>query len=214
MARGLLRTVAWRPDGWDGHDTATLYRLNDGWEVSGVADAAVDIGDILLDPQTTPTGLVRLRLEYTLITDPQWQTRTVRMQLTSRTSKLRRACTLSVNSHGVWKQKSGNMAPDLWFLTEIYDFSLDVTPAMRVQQVRGLNLEVGQEEEVKAARLNLPDFTVDPIFILLERTGDTTYSCLETNGGLTLESQFTVDDLGLVADQEGAWNRIAADATP
>ncbi|MCA9877427.1 MAG: putative glycolipid-binding domain-containing protein [Thermomicrobiales bacterium] len=213
MPREPLRTISWRPDGWQGHDTATLYRLDSGWEVSGAADATLDVSDVLLSPEQAAFPTVQFQVAYTLIVDERWQARTVRIQLSSHTPKLKRDCTLSVNQHGAWKQKSGNMAPDLWFLTDIYGFALDITPAMRVQQVRGLNLEPGQEKEVEAVRLNLPDFTVDPVFVLLERTGETTYTCLETNGGLTLESQFTVDDLGLVVDQDGSWTRIAEAAT-
>jgi hypothetical protein len=70
-----------------------------------------------------------------------------------------------------------------------------------------MTLEVGQEREIEAVSLNLPDFSVDPVYVLLRRTGETSYECLETNGGMSVESQITVDDLGLVVNQEGIWTR-------
>jgi hypothetical protein len=45
------------------------------------------------------------------------------------------------------------------------------------------------------------------VYVLLRRTGETSYECLETNGGMSVESQITVDDLGLVVNQEGIWTR-------
>jgi hypothetical protein len=88
-----------------------------------------------------------------------------------------------------------------------------MTPAMRVQQVRAMAQEVGQEKEIEAGSLNPPDFSVDPVYVLLIRNGDSSYECLETNGGMSVESRFTVDDLGLVVNQEGIWTR-SADSGP
>ena len=46
MPGELLRTVAWRPVVWGGSDVASLFRLNDGWEVSGVSDLHVDFNEM------------------------------------------------------------------------------------------------------------------------------------------------------------------------
>jgi hypothetical protein len=106
--------------------------------------------------------------------------------MTTGTPKKRQTCSLGVGKDGTWKHKSGNMAPELWFLEGIHQFTLDLTPAMRVQQVRAMTLEVGQEREIEAVSLNLPDFSVDPVYVLLRRTGETSYECLETNGGMSV----------------------------
>jgi hypothetical protein len=208
MSRELLRTVAWRPVSWGGSDVASLFRLDDGWEVAGVSDLEVDLSDMEPGPGgQPPPPLVRIRLDYATIMDERWQTRTVRLQMVSGPPTKRQSCTLGVGKGGTWKHKSGNMVPELWFLEGIYQFTLDITPAMRVQQVRSMALEVGQEQEIEAVSLNLPDFSADPVSVLMRRTGETSYECLETNGGMSLESHITVDDLGLVVNQEGTWTR-------
>lgn len=209
MARDLLRTVAWRPERWGGSDVASLFRLDDGWEVSGVTDLEVDLSDLEPGPARRDLPSARIRLDYAMLMNERWQTRTVRLQMMTGTTKKRQTCTLGVGKDGTWKHKSGNMVPELWFLEGIYHFTLAMTPAMRVQQVRAMALEVGQEQEVEAVSLNLPDFSVDPVYVLLTRTGETSYECLETNGGMSVESHITVDDLGLVVNQEGIWTRSA-----
>jgi hypothetical protein len=209
MPRDLLRTVAWRSENWGGSDVASLFRLDDGWEVSGVTNLEVDLNDMETGPGRPELPLVQIRLDYAMIMDERWQTRTVRLQMTTGTPKKRQTCTLGVGKDGTWKHKSGNMVPELWFLEGIYHFTLDLTPAMRVQQVRAMALEVGQEREIEAVSLNLPGFSVDPVYVLMKRTGETSYECLETNGGMSIESQITVDDLGLVMNQEGIWTRSA-----
>lgn len=207
VPRELLRTVAWRPVRWGGSDVASLFRLDDGWEVSGVTDLEVDLTDMDPGPVMRDLPNVRIRLDYALIMNERWQTRTARLQLMTGTPQKRQTCTLGVGKDGTWKHKSGNMVPELWFLQGIYHFTLDITPALRVQQVRAMALEVNQEQEIEAVRLNLPDFSVDPVYVLMRRTGETSYECLQTNGGMSVESQITVDDLGLVVDQDGIWTR-------
>jgi hypothetical protein len=54
----------------------------------------------------------------------------------------------------------------------------------------------------------LPDFDLSPVSTTLARTGENAYECLETIGFNVYESTFTVDDLGLVVDQEGSWTRV------
>ena len=153
--------------------------------------------------------IVGIRLEYAMLMDDRWQTRTVRLQMTTDAPEKRQSCTLGVSKNGTWKHKSGNMVPELWFLEDIYQFTLDMTPAMRVQQVRSLALEVGEEREVEAVSLDLPDFAAYPVYLLATRTGESSYECLETNGGMAVDSRFTVDDLGMVVNQEGIWERSA-----
>jgi hypothetical protein len=143
VPRDLLRTVTWRPESWGGSDVASLFRLDDGWEVSGVTDLEVDLNAMEPGPGRPDLPLVRIRLDYAMIMDERWQTRTVRLQMTTRTPKKRQTCTLGVGKDGTWKHKSGNMVPELWFLEGIHQFTLDLTPAMRVQQVRAMTLEVG-----------------------------------------------------------------------
>jgi len=209
VPRDLLRTVAWRPESWGGSDVASLFQLDDGWEVSGVTDLQVDLNDMEPAPGRPDLPLVHIRLDYAMLMDERWRTRSVRLQMTTGTPKKRQTCTLGVGKDGTWKHKSGNMVPELWFLEGIYQFTLDITPAMRVQQVRAMAMEVGQEQEIEAVSLNLPDFSVDPVYVSLRRTGETSYECLETNGGMEVESHITVDDLGLVVNQEGIWTRTA-----
>ena len=209
MPRELLRTVAWRPVVWGGSDVASLFRLNDGWEVSGVSDLQVDLNDMEPRPGVRDLPIVGIRLEYAMLMDERWQARTVRLQMTTDAPKKRQSCTLGVSKNGTWKHKSGNMVPELWFLEDIYQFTLDMTPATRVQQVRSLALEVGEDQEIEAVSLDLPDFAAYPVYLLATRTGESSYECLETNGGMAVDSRFTVDDLGMVVNQEGIWERSA-----
>ncbi|MCA9863908.1 MAG: putative glycolipid-binding domain-containing protein [Thermomicrobiales bacterium] len=183
--------------------------MDDGWEVSGAADFEVNLDDMEPDASRRDLPLARIRLDYAMIMNDAWQTRTVHLQLTTRNPKKRQTCTQSVRREGIWKHKSGNMVPEFWFLEGIYQFTLDTTPAMRVQQVRAVALAVGQAQELEAVSLNLPDFSVDPVEIWLNRTAEASDEHLTTNGGLSIESHITVGHAGLVANQEGVWTRSA-----
>lgn len=97
------------------------------------------------------------------------------------------------------------MPPDTLYLTDIFDFTLDMTLALRIQQVRRLALEPDADELVQVVRLTLPDFELNPVTTTLVRDGENTYHCLETMDFDLYERTFTVDDPGFVLDQEGGW---------
>ena len=208
MARELIRTVSWRPETWVGDDTCSLYKLDSGWELSGEVNATVETDQFPLPFERTSQQMVTYKLTYTMQMDEEWHSRLIRVQVSSHLPKLTRGCTLSISRDGVWKHKSGNMTPDTRYMTDILDFTLDVTPALRVQQVRRLELAADDDDYVDVARLTLPDFGLSPVSTTLARTGENVYECLETIGLYAYESTFTVDDLGLVLDQEGSWTRI------
>jgi hypothetical protein len=207
MPRELIRSVSWRPETWDGNDTCSLYRLDGGWELTGEVNATVETDQFPLQFARTPQQTVSYKLTYTMQMDEEWQSRLIRVQVSSRAPKLTRGCTLSISRDGIWKHKSGNMTPDTRYLTDVFDFTLDVTPALRVQQVRRRELAADADDDVDVARLTLPDFDLSPVSTTLARTGENVYECLETIGFNAYESTFTVDDLGLVIDQEGSWSR-------
>lgn len=208
MPRELIRTVAWRPETWIGDDTCSLYKLDGGWELTGEVNATVETDQFWLQFERSPQKTVTYKLIYSIQMDETWQSHLIRVQVSSRAPRLTRGCTLSVSRDGVWKHKSGNMTPDTRYLTDIFDFTLDVTPALRVQQVRRLQLEPDEDDFVDVARLTLPDFELAPVSTTLTRTGENAYQCLESIGFNVYESTFTVDDVGLVLDQEGSWTRI------
>lgn len=211
MSRELLRTATWRSKLWPGSETCSLYALADGWELSGF----VNVGFEHTEALTARLGKVQDHLDFTvtylLLANTAWEARRISIEVTCASPKLRNACTLVAGRNGAWKQKSGNRAPDLKFFTDALDFSLDVSAGLYTQQLPRLDLQVGADDELGAARLNIPGLAADLIVTYVSRPGEDTYITEEELPDQMYEDELSVADLGLIVEC-ARWKRVEPQA--
>jgi hypothetical protein len=87
------------------------------------------------------------------------------------------------------------------------DADLGFTPATNTLPIRRLGLEVGQSEEIKTAWVRFPELTVEPFPQRYTRLADRRY--LYESLTSEFKAELTVDDLGLVIQYQGLFERLA-----
>lgn len=187
MAGTLISTVAWTSGDRESHEVCRLSRLDAGWELAGEFRGE-EWGE-------------QITLDYTVQMDAEWRTRLVRLRSTSSVMKPR-TCTLSVNSEGVWKHKSGNAAPVLWEVAGLSLLEFDFSPSMRTQLVGQLQLEIDETVDVDVIHVLIPELAFSIDYQVVTRTGENSYRSGFGMLGLEEEFTFTVDEHGLVLTDE------------
>ena len=69
--------------------------------------------------------------------------------------------------------------------------------------IRRLNLEVGQQAEVRSAWLRFPSFKLEPLSQVYTRLDEFTYRYSSNEGEFVAD--LTVDEVGFVTDYPGLW---------
>ena len=182
-----LRSLLWQRFDLPGADYCTLWRVGDGWRLSGVALATFD-------------G-VPLRVEYRIECDAAWQTREASLAVV--TGDDERRLHLRADKNGAWSIDGRPVDG----VRGAVDADLGVTPATNTLPIRRLNLAVGASAAVVAAWVRFPELTVAPLWQRYTRLTEDRYR-YESDGGFVAE--LLVDDLGLIAEYEGGWRRISA----
>ena len=106
---------------------------------------------------------------------------------------------LSVDPHHHW-QMNGVEKPDVNGCT---DLDLNFSPSTNLLPIRRLNLEVGQQAEVKAAWLRFPSFELELFQQVYTRLDEFTYRY--SSGGGTFVRDLTVNEVGFVTDYPELW---------
>ncbi len=186
MADDLKRTVVWKNLVLDGSDYCSLWQTPEGWLLKGTV-----IG-VLKDQRPVTAN-------YEIHCDENWLTHRVDVQRTigSDTKSLR----LSSEVRGQWKS-SGQ---DLPMLTGCLDVDLAMTPATNILPIRRLAMEIGSSASVIAAWVNFPELAVQPLSQRYTRLTKDSYHYGSNTG---FAADITVDDLGLVINYPGVWQRI------
>ena len=83
------------------------------------------------------------------------------------------------------------------------DLDLNFSPSTNLLPIRRLNLEIGQQSEVKAAWLRFPSFELEPFPQVYTRLDEFTYRY--SSGGGTFVRDLTVNNAGFVTDYPGLW---------
>lgn len=187
MAGTLVSTVAWTSGDRKSHENCRLSRLDTGWELAGEFHGE-EWGE-------------QLSLDYSVQMDAEWRTRLVRLRSTSSVMKPR-TCTLSVTPEGVWKQKTGNAAPDLREIAGLSLLEFDFSPAMRTQLVGQLQLKIDEIVDVDVIHVLVPELSFSRDYQVIARTGENSYRCGYGLMGLEEEFTFTFDEHGLVITDE------------
>ena len=148
-------TILWRAIYWPGHEACSLRRFDSDWHLEGTAV-------FFYEGRTC-------RLSYLIACDATWQTRSAVVSgwLGDEDINLE----LSVDAHRRWQMNEVEKPA----VHGCVDLDLNFSPATNLLPIRRLNLEVGQQMEVKAAWLRFPSFELEPLSQVYERLSEFKY---------------------------------------
>lgn len=192
MNTAAIGTILWRGIVLPGHEASGLFSQDSRWHLEGTA---------VFSHEQQPC-----RLDYQVICDAAWRT-------------------LSAKVEG-WL---GNTGIDIhiktdpghhWWLNEVEqpdvmgctDIDLNFSPSTNLLPIRRLDLAVGDTEEVKAAWLRFPSFTLEPLLQKYHHLDETRYR-YESAGGKFV-TDLKVNRSGFVIDYPGIWQAEATNGIP
>jgi hypothetical protein len=183
--RQLLRTVFWQRLDRPGSEYMSLWKHQQGWELSGRLH-------IVLDSQPR-------WINYQIFCDVSWRTSSVDLLFSEgfRVPNIR----IWVSEHGRWLAEFKEF-PELQGCT---DFELVVSPATNTLAIRRLGLEIGESQEVCTALMRFPDLELQAVRERYTRIDQQIYHYENDKFAVDIE----VDELGLVVAYPEAWQRMA-----
>jgi hypothetical protein len=147
-------------------------------------------GTVLL---AEPDGPMEIR--YSVVTDHNWQTRTVGAHVQTPTGDRR----LALNSDGAGSWSAGDDP-----ILELYgaiDVDLAWTPATNTLAIRRLNLEIGESAEAPTVVIAYPAHKIERRTHHYERLAPLRYRYRSGD----FQTDLTVNDQGLVVAYPGGW---------
>jgi hypothetical protein len=175
-------SVIWRRLDQPGHEAARLSFHGSEWRLTGTAVFASD---------GRPC-----RLDYLVVCDPDWRTRSGRVTGWLGTDLVEVEVAADA---GRWRLNG----VDCPAVAGCVDLDLNFSPSTNLLPIRRLGLTVGADALVRAAWLRFPSFTLEPLDQLYRRTGDATYG-YESGGG-SFVADLRVNAAGFVIDYPGLW---------
>jgi uncharacterized protein len=188
MADHLERVVVWKSHAINGADYCALRRTAEGWLLKGSVIGVLE-------------GQRPMLASYEVCCDDKWLTRRVHLERTIDNDTKR--LSLNVESGGLWRS-SGQEVPEV---RGLLDVDLAVTPATNTLPIRRLDLGIGRSESVSAVWIKFPELEMQLLCQRYTRIARNIYQYESDTG---FQSEITVDDLGLVVNYDGGWERIAA----
>ncbi len=172
-------TARWQT--WDGNgdETVTLRWENEGWTALG--------------------EVTREAVSYVIRLSPMWQVRQFLLFRDQSEPDL----WLGTDGAGRWGEVNGAHRPDLDGCTDI---DLGCTPFTNTLPIRRLQLDVGDAAEVTAAMIDVETLGVVPVQQRYEHHGERRWRYANLTSGF--ETDFSVDDYGLVQDYPDAFRRM------
>jgi hypothetical protein len=175
-------SVTWRRLDQPGHEDARLSFQGSEWRLIGTA---------MFAGEGRPC-----RLDYLVVCDPDWRTRSARITGWLGTDLIE---VEAVADAGRWRLNG----VDCPAVAGCVDLDLSFSPSTNLLPIRRLGLAVGAEARVRAAWLKFPNFTLEPLDQLYRRTGEATYH-YESAGGAFV-ADLRVNAAGFVIDYPGLW---------
>jgi hypothetical protein len=145
---------------------------------------------------------VPLRAEYQIRCDRSWVTQSVRVALT-RGAESRELNLVTDGQHRWWKE-----GEELAQVAGCIDIDISITPSTNTLPIRRLGLRPGEERDVSAAWVKVPDLTLEPLPQRYLRTEEGRYRYQSRGGDFTAD--IDVDEMGLVTRYPPLWERVAA----
>ncbi len=183
MTTETITTMLWRRLDRPGHESAQL--------VSGEA------GNVLSGCAVFTHDSRACRLDYRIICDPDWRTRSVSVSGWTGDQLIQTAIT--ADGKGQW-QLNGTGVPEL---EGCLDIDLNFSPSTNLLPIRRLYPPVGGQEKIRAAWLRFPSFSLEALDQVYQRTAEDVYR-YESGGGAFV-AWLKVNKAGFVTEYPGFW---------
>ena len=177
-----MPSILWNRLDRAGHEFCSL----DGFRLRGVA---------LIEHEDAPC-----RLDYEVECDETWRTRWTRAR--GSVGDRRENVAITVDGEGVWRLEGAEVEA----VAQCIDVDLNFSPSTNTLPIRRLQLEIGEEAEVRAAWLRFPSFELEPLVQRYRRIDEHTY---QYDSG-TFSADVVVNDAGLVTSYEGFCEAVAS----
>lgn len=177
------RPVLWRRLDWPGHESAAVFAKDDDWQLQGTA--------VFLYNGSA------CRLDYEIICDSQWQTRSAVVAGWVGTRMIQSKVTVGSDRRWLLNDEECSQVEGC------VDVDLNFSPSTNLLPIRRLGLSVGEEREVRAAWLRFPSFELEPLTQLYRRVDEHTYR-YESAGGKFVRD-LTVNEAGFVTHYPDLW---------
>jgi len=179
----MNQSILWRGIYQPGHEACRVYELDDRWHLEGTA--------VFVSDDRRPC-----RLSYLVICDSNWKTLNGIVSGWVGNDVLNIEIFVNANQ---W-QLNGAPKPEV---NGCIDLDLNFSPSTNLLPIRRLNLEIGQQAEVKAAWLRFPSFELEPLSQVYSRLDEFTYRYSSNDGKFVRD--LTVNEFGLVTEYPGLW---------
>jgi uncharacterized protein len=177
------QSILWRRLDQPGHESGRLVGGHSSWQLSGTA--------VFADTRRP------CRLDYVVVCDGAWRTVSGRVAgwIGDETVEIE----LSVDSARQWRL-NGTACPAV---AGCVDLDLGFSPSTNLLPIRRLGLAIGQEAEVRAAWLGLPELALAPLDQLYRRIDRATYRYESAGGRFVTELE--VNASGFVTRYPDFW---------
>jgi len=182
------KSMLWRRMDSPGHEFSRLSFQDTSWHLAGTAAFA--------------HNLQPCQLDYMVVCNLEWKTLSGRVA--GFIGDMAVEMNISVDSNSNWRL-NGREFPGV---KGCIDLDLAFSPSTNLLPIRRLNLDIGQEAEVKAAWLSFPSFTLKPLEQLYRRINSTTYRYESAGGSFVTELQ--VNEVGFIALYPNLWQAEAS----
>ena len=172
-------TARWRAWEGEGDETLTLRWENEGWTAVG--------------------ELTRERVTYVIRLTASWETSQFLLFRDQDEPDL----WLGHDGRSQWGEINGAHRDDLDGGTDV---SIHATPFTATLPIRRLDLGVGESAEVTVATIDVETLGVVPVGERYERIAPQRFRVTHLRTGI--EREFSVDEYGLVHDDEGSFRRV------
>jgi uncharacterized protein len=181
----LLQSLLWNRHDLPSLEHGRLYRHHDGFTLTGMVVADLE-------------GR-QLHCSYEVGTTSSWQTRKVKIELSSGTEE--QSLHLERDDDGRW----WNGDSELTAFAGMNDIDLGITPSTNTLPIQRLGLKPGESASMTAVWIQFPSLTIAPLAQQYTRTGEYAYR-YESNDG-AYQADLEVDEHGLVTRYADVWSR-------
>ncbi len=180
--------MLWRRLDSPGHEFCRLSSQDSGWHLSGTAVFA--------------HNLQPCQLDYLVVCDSGWRTLSGRVVGFVGDDVVK--ADISVDSDSNWRLNEKEFPG----VKGCVDLDLAFSPSTNLLPIRRLNLDTGQEAEVKAAWLSFPSFTLEPLEQLYRCISPATYQYEST--GASFVTELRVNEIGFITHYPNLWQAEAS----
>jgi hypothetical protein len=178
-----FQTILWRRLDTPGHEAARLSYAAPAWHLNGTA---------VFTHNGQPC-----RLDYQVVCDAQWQTRSGRVSGWVGEQAVEMKIWVDAG-RGWWLNRT-----EIPGVAGCLDLDLNFSPCTNLLPIRRLKLDTGQSANVRAAWLRFPGFTLEPLEQTYRHTAPEVYRYESAGGAFTTD--ITVNPAGLVTYYPNFW---------